>query len=232
MRTSLRALQWNSIAAFCSVLGGAMVQFFFPDFDEQRNIALQALEGVVGLVFHYIFSYELFIALVPPQYNAVTPVIMTLFAPVMVPQALHKLVYVTQKFTGLVRVLPEQLMRDLNAPHTLPLSQTCQQETSSIIKLAEDRYAIATERFRAAKKVSGDDLAQFHAYLLAIRDGMQADILTLKARVAQLDSKCTPDDIAQLEGAWQTMYHRYEAVYKEAAAKYRASKTKDSEATQ
>ena len=90
VRVALRDLQFNSIALWSSVVGASAVQFFFPAFDESRNIALQTLEGIVAMVFHYIFSYELFVALVPPQYNAVSAMLMVLCSPIMVPQALRK----------------------------------------------------------------------------------------------------------------------------------------------
>lgn len=90
-RTSLEFFQMGVVATSCSLAAAMFIELLFPRYDESRNPALQALEGILGMTFHYILGLEMFMAAVPLTGRLYPSTIFAVLTPVMVPNSLAKM---------------------------------------------------------------------------------------------------------------------------------------------
>lgn len=100
---ALDFVQVGAVACFCSLGAATLTELLFPAYNAARNPVWQSMEGVLGMVFHYLVGLEAFTLLCPLRYIAYPATVFAVFSPVMVPNTLAKMSNAMQGLAGLVR---------------------------------------------------------------------------------------------------------------------------------
>ena len=95
--------QVGAVACFCSLGAATLTELLFPAYDSRRNVVWQGMEGIFGMVFHYLVGIELFTLLCPLRYIAYPATVFAVFSPVMLPNTLAKMNSAMGGLAGLVR---------------------------------------------------------------------------------------------------------------------------------
>jgi len=95
--------QLGAVACFCSLGAATLTELLFPAYDSRRNTVWQGIEGILGMVFHYLVGIELFTLLCPLRYIAYPATVFAVFSPVMLPNTLAKMNNAMGGLAGLVR---------------------------------------------------------------------------------------------------------------------------------
>lgn len=95
--------QVGAVACFCSLGAATLTELLFPAYDSRRNVVWQGMEGILGMVFHYLVGIELFTLLCPLRYIAYPATVFAVFSPVMLPNTLAKMNNAMGGLAGLVR---------------------------------------------------------------------------------------------------------------------------------
>lgn len=106
----IQDLETAFVAVSCSHVSASVVELLMPQYSSDRNQALQMLEGIVGVAFHWMLGVQLFRLLVPLRYHNFPGTVFTVFAPLLLRQQYTKLLVAVQGIAGqTVRLLPSML---------------------------------------------------------------------------------------------------------------------------
>lgn len=100
---ALDFLEVGAVACFCSLGAATLTELLFPAYDSRRNPVWQSMEGVLGMVFHYLVGLEAFTLLCPLRYIPYPATVFAVFSPVMIPNTLAKMSNAMEGLAGLVR---------------------------------------------------------------------------------------------------------------------------------
>lgn len=100
---ALEFVQVGAVACFSSLGAAILTEFLFPAYDSRRNPVWQGMEGILGMVFHYLVGLEVFTLLCPLRYIAYPATVFAVFSPVMIPNTLSKMNNAMSGLAGLVR---------------------------------------------------------------------------------------------------------------------------------
>ena len=100
---ALEFVQVGAVACFCSLGAATLTELLFPAYDSRRNTVWQGMEGVLGMLFHYLVGLEAFTLLCPLRYIAYPATVFAVFSPVMLPNTLAKMNNTMSGLAGLVR---------------------------------------------------------------------------------------------------------------------------------
>lgn len=99
----LEFVQVGAVACFCSLGAATLTELLFPAYDSRRNTVWQGMEGVLGMLFHYLVGLEAFTLLCPLRYIAYPATVFAVFSPVMLPNTLAKMNNTMSGLASLVR---------------------------------------------------------------------------------------------------------------------------------
>ena len=99
----LEFVQVGAVACFCSLGAATLTELLFPAYDSRRNTVWQGMEGILGMLFHYLVGLEAFTLLCPLRYIAYPATVFAVFTPVMLPNTLAKMNNTMSGLAGLVR---------------------------------------------------------------------------------------------------------------------------------
>lgn len=106
----IQDLETAFVAVSCSHVSASIVELLMPQYSADRNKALQMLEGIVGVAFHWMLGVQLFRLLVPLRYHNFPGTVFTVFAPLLLRQQYTKLLVAVQGIAGqALRLLPSTL---------------------------------------------------------------------------------------------------------------------------
>jgi len=106
----IQDLETAFVAVSCSHVSASVVELLMPQYSADRNKALQMLEGIVGVAFHWMLGVQLFRLLVPLRYHNFPGTVFTVFAPLLLRQQYTKLLVAVQGIAGqTLRLLPSSL---------------------------------------------------------------------------------------------------------------------------
>lgn len=91
LRSTLGFFQIGVVATTCSLAAACFVELIFPAYDDSRNRALQAVEGILGMTMHYLIGLELLMGALPLTTRAFPSTVFAVLTPVMVPTSLAKM---------------------------------------------------------------------------------------------------------------------------------------------
>ena len=212
----IQDLETAFVAVSCSHVSASIVELLMPQYSADRNKALQMIEGIVGVAFHWMLGVQLFRLLVPLRYHNFPGTVFTVFAPLLLRQQYTKLLVAVQGIAGqTLRLLPSSLGdestprkgRSGRAVQPLPVDMSQWQQAlddleASIITDMSEVMAQAQAAYVAGSK---ERLAQENAALKAVFNEGVAQITSLLQQgnsiaQAQLDmAKARQNVVAQ----WQ-----------------------------
>lgn len=106
----IQDLETAFVAVSCSHVSASIVELLMPQYSADRNQALQMIEGIVGVAFHWMLGVQLFRLLVPLRYHNFPGTVFTVFAPLLLRQQYTKLLVAVQGIAGqALRLLPSSL---------------------------------------------------------------------------------------------------------------------------
>ena len=109
----IQDLEVGFVAVSCSHVSASIVELLMPQYSADRNKALQMLEGILGIAFHWMLGVQLFRLLVPLRYHNFPGTVFTVFAPLLLRQQYTKLLVAVQSIAGqTVKLLPSMLGDD------------------------------------------------------------------------------------------------------------------------
>lgn len=109
----LHDLQVAFVAVTCSHVSASVVELLMPQYSADRNKALQMVEGMLGVGFHWMLGVQLFRMLVPLASTNFPGTVFTVFAPMLLRHQYTKLLVAVQSLAGqTLRLLPTMLGDD------------------------------------------------------------------------------------------------------------------------
>lgn len=109
----LHDLQVAFVAVTCSHVSASVVELLMPQYSADRNKALQMVEGMLGVGFHWMLGVQLFRMLVPLASTNFPGTVFTVFAPMLLRHQYTKLLVAVQSLAGqTLRLLPTALGDD------------------------------------------------------------------------------------------------------------------------
>lgn len=103
LRSTLDFFQIGVVATTCSLAAACFVELIFPAYDDSRNRALQAIEGILGMTMHYLIGLELLMGALPLTTRAFPSTVFAVLTPVMVPTSLAKMSGTMRELSEAVR---------------------------------------------------------------------------------------------------------------------------------
>lgn len=144
LRSTLGFFQIGVVATTCSLAAACFVELIFPAYDNSRNRALQAIEGILGMTMHYLIGLELLMGALPLTTRAFPATVFAVLTPVMVPTSLAKMSGTMHELSEAVRPGLSLDDEDKRAPldPRLPLRPVpYTPDYEELVKQLEDRMA-------------------------------------------------------------------------------------------
>lgn len=144
LRSTLGFFQIGVVATTCSLAAACFVELIFPAYDDSRNRALQAIEGILGMTMHYLIGLELLMGALPLTTRAFPATVFAVLTPVMVPTSLAKMSGTMHELSEAVRPSLSLDDEDKRAPldPRLPLRPApYTPDYEELMKQLEDRMA-------------------------------------------------------------------------------------------
>ena len=146
LRSTLDFFQIGVVATTCSLAAACFVELIFPAYDDSRNRALQAIEGILGMTMHYLIGLELLMGALPLTTRAFPSTVFAVLTPVMVPTSLAKMSGTMSELSEAVR--PSVPFNDDSAGKRPPLDPRLPvrpvpltPDYEALMKQLEDRMA-------------------------------------------------------------------------------------------
>lgn len=146
LRSTLSFFQIGVVATTCSLAAACFVELIFPAYDDSRNRALQAVEGILGMTLHYLIGLELLMGALPLTTRAFPSTVFAVLTPVMVPTSLAKMSGTMHELSEAVR--PSVPFNDDSAGKRPPLDPRLPvrpapltPDYEALMKQLEDRMA-------------------------------------------------------------------------------------------
>lgn len=195
----LEFVQVGAVACFCSLGAATLTELLFPAYDSRRNPVWQGMEGILGMLFHYLVGLEAFTLLCPLRYIAYPATVFAVFSPVMLPNTLAKMNNTMSGLASLVRPAATWTPPSpVGPPRPVPGSFQWDQA----LQKAKDGAARAVVDLRA--RIDSDVTDEVVEQVDALEAAMRSELGELYADyLASRDSK-VKQAYDQLQAKWAT----------------------------
>lgn len=200
---ALDFVQVGAVACFCSLGAATLTELLFPAYNATRNPVWQSIEGVLGMVFHYLVSLEAFTILCPLRYIAYPATVFAVFSPVMVPNTLAKMSNAMQGLAGLVRPVATWAPP---SPVPSPRPRPGSKQWEDWVKKQKEgaARAIVDLRARASQEMDEEVARQVEQQVSALEAMMRAELGAMYADYMSSRDEKVKEAYEDLQKRWAT----------------------------
>lgn len=200
---ALDFVQVGAVACFCSLGAATLTELLFPAYDASRNPVWQSMEGILGMVFHYLVGLEAFTILCPLRYIAYPATVFAVFSPVMVPNTLAKMSNAMQGLAGLVRPVANW---SPPSPVPSPRPRPGSKQWEDWVKRQKEgaARAIVDLRARASQEMDEEVARQVEQQVDALEAMMRAELGAMYADYMSSRDEKVRATYEELQKRWAT----------------------------